>query len=1305
MKRLRFCVAATIALVAASVHSAVNTWTGEAGVDGDGKYDWFAPGNWSETVCPTVEDDVVFTNESKIVVKIQSASPKFRNISFKGADVDLDPNNAQWVTPPDGCEWFVKEGTTVSFLTFGVYAVTGANHQYKTGAGTIVFHQFKLNASEGHVEVCAGEMQILDNSHSFQTRYLTIRSGGTFHPKNWNLTGSDLVIHIEKGGVLDSNAGTGQFTYGNIVKLTGEGEIKDSKSTSIFWLKPDASLGDSVFSGTFGSGAQLRLRDESTGRLVIGSADTLNVGSSLEGCGRISFLPGIGTFKLGNITPNAGHPLHLADTNGDPVTVSVNTYYVQHNNMAFDGPGDVVLTDDGRTIIGTNFCNTGFVRSAVNANAWLTLDGTDANDFDFSSLAGVDATVGNLQINNAGAVSLKTVLGEKSIYFNAPTTVESYDVNGASAGIFKGLTINGGNGVSSSSSAFLFALANQTLTVNGGAFYGSTGPLGDENLMLAPLPVGMLIQGDHKNTGTLRLNGGDLWVRMIGSYYGARNVEVNGGRLHQTQAPLTALSGLTAENPMVITLNGGELLFSRQGATYYVGQSLVSDTDALQFKIGPKGGCIASEHVYNYTSLFDMNGSNFTGVMFDRPILTGVTEGTDGGLVQRGFHEFRYKYPFTISGPYTAEGGSTRIPAALDLSATPSCFGTGDTVLRNHYLTFEDRTEAFSFRPHGAGKKLTVGGGSAIQLRTSAAAAPVSVTIDNLAFEPGGVLYLHDMGGFGNVGAAPSTVKLATPPETAANGRVQLPVFGTRDGNTLGSTFCVDFLGYDAEKGFVHLDAGTEFGEGKLVRFDVDTWSGANKTLLADAMLLGSYTSYHLEHNSVLRIGDGTHPAYLGLRNGSIIGDETASIEFGASEGVILCSSVVYNDCSTGIQVPIKSANGLTVTSYPDIRTQGWRGVKLSGENTYSGVTRIGSSIVQAEHERCFSAGDVYVSGGDRHGGGVRFNKEGATWANNFHISGRGIRKTNNHGAEYAGFAMNFAASGTVAGDVEIRRLARLIAYEGVTGEIAGTVSGGRLELLFSPGSIRLSHANTYSDGTDVLNSVLELGAEGAAGTGRIWLGNGTLRFVNAEPIVFTNRIVGTGTIVLAGAPVTFTDKSMGALAGRTFAKGTSIDFPNFTACTLKTAAVVTGGTLDLGGKDLSVDEIWGAGRVTGGTLTVTGEINPGNAGAIGTLAFETAPLLGTGSTLVIEDDDGACDSLVVENGDLDLTDLALAFRLIGTSRGKGSATIVSVPNGVCNGPFASVTKTPKKAERALVEYGASTVDVQLSFGSTILVR
>ena len=88
---------------------------------------------------------------------------------------------------------------------------------------------------------------------------------------------------------------------------------------------------------------------------------------------------------------------------------------------------------------------------------------------------------------------------------------------------------------------------------------------------------------------------------------------------------------------------------------------------------------------------------------------------------------------------------------------------------------------------------------------------------------------------------------------------------------------------------------------------------------------------------------------------------------------------------------------------------------------------------------------------------------------------------------------------------------------------------------------------------------------------------------------------------------------------------------------------VAAGATLDLCGGTIAVGGVGGSGRICNGTVVVTGEIQPGGRGAVGTLTFETAPVVAAGTTLVVDGDGGGgVDKLVVE-GAFDMAGLSLS--------------------------------------------------------------
>ena len=244
-----------------------------------------------------------------------------------------------------------------------------------------------------------------------------------------------------------------------------------------------------------------------------------------------------------------------------------------------------------------------------------------------------------------------------------------------------------------------------------------------------------------------------------------------------------------------------------------------------------------------------------------------------------------------------------------------------------------------------------------------------------------------------------------------------------------------------------------------------------------------------------------------------------------------------------------------------------------------------------------------------------------------------------------------------------------------------------------------LTGHNTYTGGTEVVSSILALTRAEGAGTGRILLDAGTLRFENTEAITFTNAVEGVGTIVLAGtAPVTFEGAWFAGLPFATLAAGTSIDLASPAASVY---VPFLSGDTDLGGRSLTVGGVAGSGRISNGVLTVTGEISPAGEGAVGTLAFAAGTLVvSSGATYVCDVADGAADRLVV-GGDFDLS--TLKFRAVRCGRARGvSPTVLEAEGGSLSGAFASVSLARGSWQ---VAYGERTVNLDLNAGLLFLVK
>ena len=220
--------------------------------------------------------------------------------------------------------------------------------------------------------------------------------------------------------------------------------------------------------------------------------------------------------------------------------------------------------------------------------------------------------------------------------------------------------------------------------------------------------------------------------------------------------------------------------------------------------------------------------------------------------------------------------------------------------------------------------------------------------------------------------------------------------------------------------------------------------------------------------------------------------------------------------------------------------------VTLSGTNTYSGGTWINSVQIRPTKATAFGTGTVDVGAGMSSGGQIRFGTAGLNFANDFVIRGHGVKQHGTSATATDNGALWFVANTEISGNIAIDRFARVTATNAVA-TLSGVVSGGRLKIRNSvDAKIVLANSNTYTGGTEVVSATLAVARGDSLGTGDVMLDGGVLRFENDEDITFTNKVSGTGTIVLAGKGyVTFTDSCFDALPVNPVYRGSSFPFPN----------------------------------------------------------------------------------------------------------------------------------------------------------------
>jgi hypothetical protein len=281
--------------------------------------------------------------------------------------------------------------------------------------------------------------------------------------------------------------------------------------------------------------------------------------------------------------------------------------------------------------------------------------------------------------------------------------------------------------------------------------------------------------------------------------------------------------------------------------------------------------------------------------------------------------------------------------------------------------------------------------------------------------------------------------------------------------------------------------------------------------------------------------------------------------------------------------------------------------VRLSANNDYTGGTWINGCTVIPLVNGAFSSGAVVVGNGECRGGRVLLS-EPIELSNNFVIGGSGVGSGDNTSG-----CIVFEADSTLTGTVTVDEDAHIGVAKGVTGTIAGKITGGRI-IAKGGGTLHLTADNDHAKGSEVFASTLSVDSTAALGSGEVVLNGGTIRFGNAQAEILANSLRGIGVVQMAGAEVKFTgDKNR-------LNKATVLDFPgsqltlseqppfeNITNSTRRTAKIVLSGsdysfdpaklggrfdltlaegaTLDLGGGTLKVRNFTGNPSAVNGTI------------------------------------------------------------------------------------------------------------------------
>lgn len=1349
LKSVLFAVVLSVVSAANMASATERTWVGGAYGSITNSACWDPAGNPSQNY----KDVWVFTNSAAVSTadknyNIYCAGIKVRNDSTvcftKGVSICISKSNC-----PTGT-FDVAEGSTLCFSN--CVATIGSAALLKTGKGTVRFrHRCGYSSASGSNPfrplIAAEGLVRLDptgesGTHGFYGD-LVIRDGAEVTVENISTLGDYANgVTVDEGGILRL------YQSAAVDTLSGAGQVIGSGKTLTVRLKDDCA-----FAGTLEKVA-VTLTSTATHTFTVGASNTLaEVAASFNTAGGLlRFAPGIGEFWIKFLSGSAGAVLPTEDADGRPIRVHAGfNAAADFNTLSVTGSGDLLVKGAAIVAKGNVVANTGAV--GVEGDSLAFGDGTQGNDFDFSAAgsiqglngaalvfnnaasseisAGVEATGlmtvtgptafagdvlvrnGYLTVNGASSFAGKTTVlpgttseqAQKMLTVNAECDFADLQMGNGWVSIYADTEINGGD-----SAVNRITLKDAVLTIGKGAkVRGSrnTSYMNQyQSIFTRPRNQGVyFIFGDGASADTmLDIDGGFLSIGNGDAEPVMGPVSVrNGGELYIVRN-FSARAGCAK----TLSVDGGTLTYSYARQPY---QGNVGSSSApWRMFVGEAGGRLATDFVSTYGTAAKIElyvsaepavgVSTDGGFSYEIPTLMNLHRAQD----LRGPVSIRDGHVFVLSDAYTNGKGE----------AVTTPLGTGNLEIGNAWLVLASGDASCTADlASGEGSVLKVSGAAVLSLRDSSSATAQSALIGPSGADgcpivrtPGGALMLRERGSDLSFDGTHGTVKVNGSVPSAADGRVKLPVFTVQNTPDMyGELLRFDFAKYDADKGLVRFSdyvAGVSGGANTTAFVDgreaTRTLTVEESARIAALNVIGNasgnFIPLTIAEDVVLSVGGGvageTACVLINVQqtygSGSIGGKGT--IDFGASEGVFgvgIGNSYAY---APTVSAKIAGSGGVTFVGLP---TETYPYLTVSGDNAYTGGTFVNAIQVRVGHANALGKGVVRVGDGMLAGGQVAFTKA-LTVANDFSIAGNGIKWSGSPD----GGALWFCAPVTLTGDVEIRDSARISSrgQEATSvGTFQGVISGGALQIISCAAPMVFEGANTYAGGTEIVKSTLILRGPCSAGTGVITLDDATLRFENTAPVTFTNDLDGVGTIEIAGtAPVTFTGKGLENLppALRTLGPGSSVDFP---ACANCTVAIGSDG-LDLGGADLSLAALRGAGRVFNGTLAVTGEIQPGGVGAIGTLTFAAGVLTATGATFVCETDEAGADRIVIENP-FDLSGLSLRTVRIGAFR--DSASILTATE--LSGEFAA-TEFARKTQR--IDYTAT--DAVLSAGGLLMI-
>ncbi|WP_162901215.1 autotransporter-associated beta strand repeat-containing protein [Breoghania sp. L-A4] len=550
-----------------------------------------------------------------------------------------------------------------------------------------------------------------------------------------------------------------------------------------------------------------------------------------------------------------------------------------------------------------------------------------------------------------------------------------------------------------------------------------------------------------------------------------------------------------------------------------------------------------------------------------------------------------------------------------------------------------------------------------------AAAAAGMLYADNIVFGAGAgtLVFNHtstayhfdlDVSGAGSANVLSGTTILTgansfTGGTTISGGTLQLGDGGT-SGSLSGNVVNDGTLIFNRSNAVTHAGvitgtgSVTKAGAGKLILTGANSYSGGT-TVSGGVLQAGSAGA--LAANTGYTVNGGTLDlGNFNLTASSLSGTGGRVDLGGAALTVAQTGNTSYAGAISGTGSVTKAGAGTLV---------------LTGANSYSGGTTVSGGVLQAGSAGALAANTGYTVNG------------GTLDLGNFNLTASSL-------------------SGT-GGRVDLGGAALTVAQSGTTG-YAGVITGTGSVTKAGAGTLVLTGANTYSGGTTISAGTLQVGDGGTSGslTGDV-TNDSALIFNRSNAVTHAGVITGTGSVTKAGAG-TLVLTGANSYSGGTTVSGGVLRAGSAGALAANTGYAVNGGTLDLGGFDLTASSLSGTGGsvdLGGAALTVAQSGTTGYAGAIiGTGSLTKA---GTG-TLVLSGANTHTGGTTISAGTVQVGDGGTSGSLSGNVVNEGTLAFNRSDAVTYAGAISGTGSVTKAGAGTLVLTGANTY----SGGTTI---